>query len=1050
MSGNHPGPTSDLRALLEEAKTLVNVISKPQGQNPAELRAVQARLQELQKGSQGWHIADGLLASADSDVRFFGALTFTIKVNQDWLHDLSDSDIRSLASHLVGRFVFLVNSGEKPLVTRKLVSTLVAIFLKPNTPWNRVIWHLAVSLSSGQVVSEAQSLQTDFEVTALPALNIIQIVSLLRFSSTLAEEALKWAQDQTRSDNIPFSENVQDAFVLCDFVLRHILHQYASGSTVTSAAAGSEAIESYHSWLTARRTRRLHDLTQPVHLTPAAERLLQCLKVPGLFKAAAVALTEILDSSDEVLTEEHMNLILGYLVSEEGTTRIVSLLGSNYEDENMVFLELLLAYSKVRQVTLLTGPLNQPDESVLTYLHTLFHGPGYAAVEDKVCPYMLDWWTEAADEIQMVFVNSPDFEHSKQNLAKTALSCFAKLQYPKPEILVQWDDDDKSEFNSFRRDACDFLLAVYPILGVDLIRVFQQYAKSALENKDWDPFEAAIFCLVQLSEAVDENQHADQCLNEFFFSGEFATLCAGEGVQIAPKARQTLVDMIGQYRFYFERTLPLLPRVLTFLFASLNVPPCALAASRSISSLCRSCRSALTSELPVFFSLFDQFRSQPSAAIAHTTERVLEGIAAVIQALDTDEAKAEYLQRLLRFFQEQTVIAREEAIHNDIDGARNRGQRVLRSIAGIGRGLRADSDGVVDLDEDSLDPHPSTFWSAGNGALSQTLIIQCVHFLIHDFPVDITIIEGACDILKAGYTEESGPFVFSPITTVDFIKSIPLGSAGADLVMDTASAFLASHSRHPERIHGETEALITHVYDTFCYMEKSPQNRDPQVANSGIDFLTRLLPRYHRTLFSLTVPPSNPIHLAVSPDGRTDVYLPSSPARSTILPTIFKFTLDALQGSDPLPLRSASQFWTGIISLQPETSAGSSSNEGQLIQHTIVEIIPTLCQVLITQIAGRCARSDLDYLSEVLKKLVFRYQSLARHHLGTTLATLVTREYQDGKQRTQQNHEGTTTSEDDPMRFLAMVIAARGSRETNQLVRSFWLKCRGAVFEYAG
>jgi hypothetical protein len=67
---------------------LVNVISKPQGQNPAELRAVQARLQELQKGPQGWFIADGLLASADSDVRFFGALTFTIKVNQDWLLEI--------------------------------------------------------------------------------------------------------------------------------------------------------------------------------------------------------------------------------------------------------------------------------------------------------------------------------------------------------------------------------------------------------------------------------------------------------------------------------------------------------------------------------------------------------------------------------------------------------------------------------------------------------------------------------------------------------------------------------------------------------------------------------------------------------------------------------------------------------------------------------------------------------------------------------------------------------------------------------------------------
>jgi hypothetical protein len=84
-------------------------------------------------------------------------------------------------------------------VIRKLISALVSLFMKPNAPWSRVILDMAVSLSSGSYVPEAQSLAVDFEEVALPTLNVVQIVSLLRFSSSLAEEALKWAQDSTRS-----------------------------------------------------------------------------------------------------------------------------------------------------------------------------------------------------------------------------------------------------------------------------------------------------------------------------------------------------------------------------------------------------------------------------------------------------------------------------------------------------------------------------------------------------------------------------------------------------------------------------------------------------------------------------------------------------------------------------------------------------------------------------------------------------------------------------------------------------------------------------------
>ena len=51
---------------------------------PQDVARIQDALQKLQRSQQGWQFADALLQSRDDKVRFFGALTFTIKINQDW------------------------------------------------------------------------------------------------------------------------------------------------------------------------------------------------------------------------------------------------------------------------------------------------------------------------------------------------------------------------------------------------------------------------------------------------------------------------------------------------------------------------------------------------------------------------------------------------------------------------------------------------------------------------------------------------------------------------------------------------------------------------------------------------------------------------------------------------------------------------------------------------------------------------------------------------------------------------------------------------------
>ncbi|MCJ1434843.1 hypothetical protein MMC27_004213 [Xylographa pallens] len=66
---------------FDEVERLVQRLYLPG--SPRQIAQIQQALQNLQKSTEGWALADALLQSNDANVRFFGALTFTIKINTD-------------------------------------------------------------------------------------------------------------------------------------------------------------------------------------------------------------------------------------------------------------------------------------------------------------------------------------------------------------------------------------------------------------------------------------------------------------------------------------------------------------------------------------------------------------------------------------------------------------------------------------------------------------------------------------------------------------------------------------------------------------------------------------------------------------------------------------------------------------------------------------------------------------------------------------------------------------------------------------------------------
>ncbi|PGH32340.1 hypothetical protein GX50_04877 [[Emmonsia] crescens] len=1043
MAGITP-TQKESEALLNEARHLIQALNAPG--NAGMAKSIQERLQALQKSEAGWTIADGLLASGDTNARFFGALTLTVKIHQDWEY-LGEEKVKDLLVHLINIFVLMVSRDEAAVAIRKFMSTLTTFFFKPEAPWTHCIRHVAMSVASGKYLSEDQCEQESFEKLALPSLSYERMLPLLSFSTTLAEESSRYALNEELRDRL--GPNLKDALSLIEFVLEQVsnfngdVNQPSLSEHLNKLAI--EAMKSLNAWLIAIRGDRisLGDLSKAVAVP--LNHSVQFLAVPELAEMAMELLAEILNSHAKLLGMEHLTAILQFLSGNFGEKYALALLNGDYDEDSMRFLDLLLRYATTEQMKLLTGELNEQKQRILLLLHTLFRGPGFVEIDDKASSLLLEYWTEAADDISD-YIMQGDVEVSpdrvKGEFAQVITDCYDKLQYPDPSVLKEWDDDDVRNFNGFRRDFADFLLATYPLLGFELIEKLVERATSSMNSQIWEGFEVAIFCLGFLADSVADSPKVDKLLHTIFHSEIFDAICFNR-FSIPMKPRQTLSDMIARYTAYFERNHELLPRVLNFLFNSLEAASCDQAASKSISFLCQNCRQALPMYVDDFINKLDQLHSNSSVNVT-TLERVSEGIAAVVQAATSNTAQAACLIKLLGPLHQLAEQARLEAQSNQYDDALEKGIKVMRCTASIGKGFRAPDDAVIDLDAEAASLSANNFWTSDElGGTPQAYLIQILDILIGTFPSDGDIIEATCDVLKAGYTEHTpGPYVLPSQVTIRFIKAANVTSPRFPTIMGTASAFLASHSAHPSAVQNEATELIIHIYELINFMNAQPDQYDPEVAHSCIDFLNLMLPKYKAALFNLIHPPI--------------------PQHSPVIPTILTFTLAVLKRPDPLPLRSASAFWSAIFSLAdlpaelqpgPDSSsvrhpnAAAAAANGAITQqgpHFFDTCLSSLGNILMYHVSGHCARSDLDHLCEVIKKFIFHYQGAARVHFGAALAVMDGNIAPGGA-----GGGGRVPEKAERERFLSSILTLRGARGTNRVVKDYWVACRGKGFAYA-
>lgn len=544
------------------------------------------------------------------------------------------------------------------------------------------------------------------------------------------------------------------------------------------------------------------------------------LTIPDMFDVTAEFFTDVLTNFPAFFSISDFESLAITLSGGSAQAYIATLRAGDFDAEAMAFARLLFAYGDAF-VQDLAGKVEDPNSSqIMRQMVELLSCEGSAGAEDEVCSQCLEFWTTfteflidslyaAGDEIPFWMKNA------RQYVPEVIEACWKKILMPACDITTAWSAEDRASFSAFRSDVEDLLQSSFTLLGFNIFEQFANLALESLSNHAWLQLEATLFCLNALSDSLPDEESSDGALARLFGSSLFVDMVGPHS--IPSKTRQTAVSSITNYTAFFERHTEFLPPMLNFLFESLKAPPVANVAAKAIYSTCWACRKSLVTELTTFLRQYEILLTWDSVE-ATTKAKVMGAIAAIIQALPSDEVQMDPLNILLLFVEKdvQSFVSLVNAgLHEE---AQTHGLCALRCLSYMGKAFQLPDDVAIDLEAET---RLSTVWGQPKGELIQGKIIGMIDKVTSLMKGNGDIMEAACQILRTGYKESApGPFVLPIFVTERFVISADLHTARLDNILDTAGALLSRHANSPtQAVSRAALTFLNHLLRLIRMME---------------------------------------------------------------------------------------------------------------------------------------------------------------------------------------------------------------------------------------
>jgi len=626
-------------------------------------------------------------------------------------------------------------------------------------------------------------------------------------------------------------------------------------------------------------------------------------EIPEMFDVSQEFLTDVLINYPLHLKSDDSTALMRFLCSPTAEAYCSKMRNGDFDGDALAYGRLLLAFGDTHLQDLAGDQGDTLNTCVMDQLVGLLMCPGYAVAEDEICSQAMEFWIAYVeylvdDMFERGLSKLPWTGRAVQYLIKAIEAVWNKVRMPSSqEVSDSWDQDAKINFKAFRADAEELVHSSYALLGIGLFEHFAQMTFDALASGAWYHFEATIFCLNSLAEAVAENECGDEILSKLFNSDLFSKVTES-AASLPIKTQKTTLDMIYMYTPFFQRHTEYLPPTLNFLFTCLKASELANAASKAILETCDSCRLSLVGELGAFMQQYEVVRTWDSVE-ASAKERVMGAIASIVQAVPLEEQKLEPLDQLLRFVQRDVQSCLGSLNPGQLEDAKLKGVHALRCLSRIAKGMQVPDGVPIDLEADKSSP---TLWEQGQGLVMQHKIVQLYEAVFVPLRSEGEIVEATCQILRDGYTETvPGPFVLPLAATVNVIAKCDMSTPGSGYALDTAKIMLTRHRTeisaevreaalgcfHHSMLlivaTGGTLAAFPRLLDLSLTRLLGDPSNDPEVARSCIDFAEKLVPNYLDVLFD--------------------------PRLQSTVPAFFMFTLQCLTAAEIMPKRSAASFW---------------------------------------------------------------------------------------------------------------------------------------------
>ncbi|KAL8985229.1 MAG: hypothetical protein Q9205_001008 [Flavoplaca limonia] len=702
-------------------------------------------------------MADALLGSEDTSVRFFGALTFTVKINCDW-ESLQEGEVGQLLHRLLTWLTFRIKSNEGPLVIKKLCTALVAYFLRSSASWERCLLHLICSLSEAEAVNYELMMSEHYEIAT-------RVVTSLEAPQLLT---------------VIVHGNLGDFVQLVQTVMTLPKHE-------STTVLVEESIKCLQAWVIFghgawQDKSGQQEMAPLLALIPYTAPLLYDLE---FFEVTADCWAEILGAFGQFFPPQSMAYLEAFLISQNAQDLLSFIVHGEYETDALAYSRLLLMYGEVKLSDLARQASTTFGTVLIESLMQLLAYEGYAGVNDDICTPAMEFW-QAYTEFLVDEIGTTDDQmepwmgSARDYLLRVLERCWIKIRMPPENVYVQWTPEAKGDFKVFRTDVVDLLQSSYALLGASIFVKFADLALDALQKQEWLQLEATLFCLNALAESISDDIVADATLSTLFSSELFAAMTNG-AIDIPSKTQQTAVNLIISFSSFFERHTQYLLSMLSFLFIAIRTPAVAAVAAKAILSTADSCRKTLVSEIDAFLDHLDNVLISEDLE-SGSQERVFGAIAAVIQAIPSEEQKIWSLSKLLAFVGREVDQCIEFAEYQAPVGAEERGMRALRCLINIGKYMQEPDDSPIDLEAKAVsqnDLYLPTIWTP-----SQRRMVEYMHKVQAALGDDNgDVVEAICQVFRTGFREKfPGPFVFSPRFIEDYVTQAIIKNIGGDAI----------------------------------------------------------------------------------------------------------------------------------------------------------------------------------------------------------------------------------------------------------------------------